>query len=69
MVTDDKPDFGLQAFAQTREQLVQEIAEQLAFMWDAYVNASEDILAPDALRLRQILSQNVSEEKYASEKV
>jgi hypothetical protein len=62
----EEPDFGLYAFAQTREQLVQEIAEQIAFMWDAYVNVSEDMLASDALRLRQRLLQTVSEEEDAA---
>jgi hypothetical protein len=51
----------LLAYAQTREQLLQEIGEQIAFMWDAYVKASEDELAPDALRVRQRLLEDVLE--------
>jgi predicted RNase H-like HicB family nuclease len=57
----ESPDLTLLAYAPTREQLLQEIAEQIAFMWDAYVNESEDQLAPDALRLRQRLSEDVLE--------
>ena len=54
-------DLTLLAYAQTREQLLQEIGEQIAFMWDAYVKASEDDLAPDALRLRQRLLESIWE--------
>jgi hypothetical protein len=50
----ENTDLSLIAYAQTREQLLQEISEQIAFMWDAYVETS-DALAPDALRLRQRL--------------
>jgi hypothetical protein len=57
----EAPDLTLLAYAQTREQLLQEIAEQIAFMWDAYVNVSEAELAPDALKLRQRLLKNVGE--------
>jgi len=49
------------AYAQTREQLLQEIGEQIAFMWDTYVKESEDKLAPDALRLRHRLLEDVWE--------
>lgn len=58
----EAPDLTLLAYAQTREQLLQEIGEQIAFMWDAYVNSSEDDLAADALRLRHHLAEVVWEE-------
>jgi hypothetical protein len=57
----EEPDLTLHAYAQTREQLLQEIGDQIAFIWDAYVKESEDKLAPDALRLRQRLLENVRE--------
>lgn len=57
----EAPDLTLFAYAQTREQLLQEIGEQIAFMWDTYVKESEDKLAPDALRLRQRLLEDVWE--------
>ncbi len=57
----EAPDLTLLAYAQTREQLLQEIGEQIAFMWDTYVKESEDKLAPDALRLRQRLLEDVWE--------
>ena len=54
-------DLTLLAYAQTREQLIQEIGEQITFMWDTYVQESEHKLAPDALRLRQRLLEDVEE--------
>jgi hypothetical protein len=66
---DEDPVLTLLAYAQTREQLLQEISEQIAFMWDAYVRSSEDGLAPDALRLRQKLLETVSENRNATSKV
>jgi hypothetical protein len=65
----EDPDLTLLAYAQTREQLLQEIGEQITFMWDAYVESSEDDLAPDALRLRQRLIETISEDRNAAFKV
>lgn len=55
-------DLTLLAYAQTREQLLQEIGEQVAFMWDAYVRSPEDGLATDALRLRNTLLETITED-------
>jgi hypothetical protein len=52
---------GLLIFAENRTDLIEEIKEQLAFMWDAYVMSQEEELAPDALRLRKKLEQFMSE--------
>jgi len=49
------------AYAQTREQLVEEIGEQIVFMWNTYVVALEDDLATDALKLRQRLLEIVEQ--------
>lgn len=56
------PELTLLAYANSREQLLQEIAEQIAFMWDTYVQSSEETLAIDALRLRQRLVEMITEE-------
>lgn len=53
----EEPCLTLYAYAQTREQLIQEISEQIAFMWDEYVQADDATLAPDALELKQHLSR------------
>jgi hypothetical protein len=50
----ENTDLALVSYAQTREQLVQDINEQIVFMWDAYVETT-DALAPDALKLKQRL--------------
>jgi len=52
----EEPSLTLYAYAQTREQLLQEISEQIAFMWDEYVQAEDETLATDALELKQHLS-------------
>lgn len=57
----ENPDLTIHAYAQTREQLLQEIGDQIAFMWDTYAKESEDKLAPDALRLRQRLLKDFRE--------
>lgn len=53
----EDPALTLIAYAQTREQLLQEISEQVAFMWDAYVSADDEALAEDALTLKRRLSE------------
>jgi len=53
----EEPRLTLYAYAQTREQLTQEISEQIAFMWDEYVQADDATLAHDALELKQHLSR------------
>lgn len=57
----EDPDLTLFAYAQTREQLLNEINEQIAFMWSTYVQASESELASDALKLRQRLQEVIRE--------
>jgi hypothetical protein len=57
----ENQELTLLAYAQTREQLLQEINEQFYFMWDSYVNSSECTLATDALRLRQRLLEVIEE--------
>ena len=59
----ENPELTLLAYAQTREQLLWEVGEQIAFMWDAYVKSSEDTLAPDALSLRHRLTEMIVEER------
>ena len=61
LITATDPSIGLLTFAENREDLIEEIKEQLAFMWDAYVMSQEEDLAPDALRLREKLKQLMSE--------
>jgi hypothetical protein len=57
MISDDE--LGLHLFAQTREQLAEELAEQLVFSWDA--DATEDPSRPteSAQRLRDTLRERL----------
>ena len=57
------PELTLLAYATTREQLLKEISEQVAFMWDAYVKAPEDTLASDVLSLRTRLVETMVENR------
>jgi hypothetical protein len=59
----EEPELDIYVFAQTREQLVQEISEQLAFMWDTYAMALEESLTADAVKLSSNLKQKLREVK------
>lgn len=51
----EKPLINLYAYAYTREQLLEEINEQILFMWHEYVKSDESKLAPDAIKLKKEL--------------
>ena len=58
---------GIHVFAQTREQLADELAEQLIFQWDAYARESPDRLTPPARRLRDALRTRMREDELAAQ--
>jgi DNA-binding transcriptional regulator YiaG len=60
------PDLGLQACAATREALVDEIVEQLFFLWDEYALEDPKKLSPAAERLRGVLLARMRESRNAS---
>jgi hypothetical protein len=64
----EEPLISLYAFAYTRKELIQEIYEQIVFMWNEYVKSSEANLAPDALRLRRELLNRIEEVNNATPK-
>ena len=49
----DNAELGLNVFARTREQLIDEIGEQVAFLWDAYARCDDEKLTPEAQKLKQ----------------
>ena len=53
--------------ARTREQLADELAEQLLFQWDAYVRERPERLTPPARRLREALMTRMREEERATQ--
>jgi hypothetical protein len=58
---------GVHVFAQTREQLADELAEQLLFQWDAYAHESPDHLTVPARRLREALLARMREDELAAQ--
>lgn len=56
----EAPEFGISAYAHTREELAEEIAEQVAFNWREYVECDPNLLAKGARRLFEVLVNNVS---------
>jgi len=59
VLTDEE--LNIHVFAQTREQVADELAEQLYFQWDAYARESPDRLTPNAQRLREVLLARMGE--------
>ena len=57
VISDDE--LGLHVFAQTREQLAEELAEQLVFSWDAYATEDPSRLTESAQRLRETLRERL----------
>jgi len=54
-------DVGLYAFGDTREELIDEINDQIAMMWDEYVKVDVSDLASDAIELREKLREKIQE--------
>jgi len=59
-------DLGIDVFAQTREQLADELAEQVVFLWDTYVQESPEKLTSAAKRLCGALQQRILESNLAT---
>ena len=58
-VCDDS--LGIDAFAETRAQLVEEVREQLAFMWQEYALADDETLTESAQKVKAILRASFKE--------
>ncbi|MCP2731536.1 hypothetical protein [Limnofasciculus baicalensis] len=64
----EEPEIGLHVFSYTREDLIDEINEQLAMLWEEYA-VTTDELATDALTLQAKLLATIEEvENAASQK-
>lgn len=55
-------ELGIDVFARTRDELSEELAEQLLFQWDTYAKESPNRLSRGAQRLREALLARVHEE-------
>lgn len=53
--------FGIDVFAETRDHLVQELYEQIVFLWDTYADEAAERLSPDAysvmLELKKLITR------------
>lgn len=57
----EEPSIGIQVFAYTRDDLINEINEQILMMWDEYAQANVEDLASDAQHLRKQLLNQIEE--------
>jgi hypothetical protein len=62
----EDPGLGIDVFAQTREQLADELAEQIIFQWDTYAREDPKRLTPAARRLRAALLARLRESQLAT---
>jgi hypothetical protein len=60
-------ELGIDVFAQTRENVIDELAEQLVFQWDSYAREVPERLTPGARRLREALLKRMREDEIASQ--
>jgi len=59
-------ELGLDVYATTRETLLAELQEQLAMLWQEYVQAKDDELETPAHQLKQALLARFTEESHAA---
>ena len=57
-------DLGIYVYAQTREQLADELAAEVFFLWDEYAQESPDKLTDKAKELRTKLLNRCREEAH-----
>lgn len=57
----EEPSIGIHVFAYTRDDLINEINEQILMMWDEYAQANVEDLASDAQHLRKQLLNQIEE--------
>ena len=59
-------ELGVDVFARTREAVVDELAEQMLFQWDAYAHEAPERLTIGASRLRDALLARIREGDLAT---
>ena len=64
LLVDDE--LGIHVFARTREEVADELAEQVLFQWDTYALKSPENLSQGAKRLRQGLLARMREDGLAT---
>ena len=61
MLVIENADWELCVFAPTREQLWEELREQIAMLWREYAQEEDDVLSPPALDFKQHLLRHIEE--------
>jgi hypothetical protein len=56
---------GLDVFAPTRKELLEEVSEQLVFLWDTYALSSDDDLTESAQKLKSNLLEHLKDTSHA----
>ena len=62
-----KETLSIHVFAQTREQLAHELAEQLFFQWDTHACELPERLTAPARRLQEVLRTRMREESLTTQ--
>ena len=60
-------ELGIDVFARTREDVADELAEQILFQWDAYALETPERLTPGARRLHDALLKRMREDDLAAQ--
>jgi hypothetical protein len=55
------PDFNLESFAYTRQEITDEIKSDIVFLWNEYAKAEDSELTEDALELKKRLLLNIED--------
>ena len=61
-----EPGLGIDVFAQTREEVADELAEQVLFQWDTYAQEQPERLTPGARRVAEAIRARMREVELAS---
>ena len=66
LICAEKPEIGLSVYAETRENLIAEINEQIGIMWQEYALCHNSKLTADAIELKTALKSFFKEVARAS---
>lgn len=62
----DSPDLGISVFAPTREELLEELREEIETIWCEYVLERDEVLTQEARELKARLAASLREDKGAA---
>jgi len=55
------PEFDLETFAYTRQEIIDGIKSDIRFLWNGYAKAADEVLTKDAQELKQKLLSSIEE--------